>query len=118
MWKEKVVSPLTHYPRIFLKQQRKSQKISQDIQFSGWDLNSRSCVYKSRRSPTRQRCNGQVNGILKLQLYGKMRKISQEGSVLPEVHIMLQHFERFRRRKVNSSAVLILASSVCTAHII
>jgi hypothetical protein len=75
MWKEKVVSVLTHNPRIFLKKQRKSKKMSQDIQFSGSDLNSKSCVYKSRRSPTRPWCKGQVNGILKLQLYGKMRKI-------------------------------------------
>jgi hypothetical protein len=51
MWKEKVMSALTNYPRIFLKKQRKSKKMSQDIQFSGSELNSRSRVYKSGSHP-------------------------------------------------------------------
>lgn len=118
MWKEKIVSALTHYPRIFLKKQRKSTNMSQDIQFSGSDLNSSSCVYKSGRSPTRPRCKRQVNSILKSQLYGKMRKVSREGSVLPEMHIMLEHFARFRRRKVNSSVVFSFECLHSTDHLV
>jgi hypothetical protein len=61
---------------------------------------------------------GQINGILKLQLYGKMRKVSQEVSLLPEMQIMLQQFASFGRRTVKASVVRVLVSSVCTAQII
>jgi len=47
-----------------------------------------------------------------------MRKVPQKGSVLPEMHIMLQQFARFRRRKVKSSAIFSFKCVHSTGHLV